>query len=455
MKHINIVNESDCCGCNACVQACSLGCIRMKSDNKGFWYPSIDTERCIDCGKCVSVCQMFDEAYNNTAKLENIKVYAIKHKDDAVRKKSSSGGMFTALSDYIIAHGGIVYGAAYDENFNVIQASAASSNERNKMRGSKYVQSYVGNSYRETEHFLKQGKLVLYTGTPCQIAGLYKYLGSQYDNLFTCDLVCHGAPSPEVLKKYIEYVQIRANDKIKNINFRHKMRGWNDLILMIDFDNGSYSNLLSCDPYGKIFLDNIDLRPVCYQCKYATVSRPADITLGDYWGINRSMPDFNDNKGVSLVFINTKKGELLFENIRQYLNVRHSRLEDCVPYNNTLYSPSRKPDLDGFWNDYINGEDFSYVLSKHAVMDIINNRYLLEKAIYHYVISYCCKNNADENSDSIINRLSAWKEWCNRTFIKIPEKYDKEMPEYKKCQEEAYSFGAFLVTAYYANKRNT
>jgi len=217
---------------------------------------------------------------------------------------------------------------------------------------------------------------------------------------------------------------------------------------MIDFDNGSYSNLLSCDPYGKIFLDNIDLRPVCYQCKYATTSRPADITMGDYWGIDQSMPDFNDNKGVSLVLINTRKGELLFEKARQSLDVRHSRLEDCISYNNALDGPPKMPDSNGFWDDYINGEDFSYILGKYAAMEIINNRNFLEKALYHYVIS-CCKNN-----DDIINRLSAWKEWCNKTFIKIPDKYDKKIPGYKESQEAAFSYGAFRVVACYANEKH-
>lgn len=452
MNHINIVNKSDCYGCNACVQVCPIKCIRMEPDEKGFWYPKVDENQCIQCGKCVNACQISDEGYKNPMMLESIQVYAVKHKDNNVRNSSSSGGMFTALSDYVITQGGVVFGAVYDAEFKVIHKSATTYAERDKMKGSKYVQSDVGNSFKETETLLRKGNLVLYTGTPCQIAGLYKYLGKIYDNLITCDLICHGTPSPEIFKRYLHMIESRANDKVKSVNFRHKKNNWCNLTFVIDFEKETYSNLLSCDPYGKLFLDNIILRSSCYHCQYANTSRLGDITIGDYWGIHQNMADFHDNEGVSLVFINTKKGQLMFENIKENIDVKKSRLEDCVPYN-TLNGPAKLPYKSDFWKEYVKGEDFPYLLAKYAIKGIIANRFFLDKVLYHYVIIPCDKNT-NERSDNIIDMLKIWKAWCDITFIEVPEKFDKIIPEYKREQQEAWSYGAFSTVAYYANKRH-
>jgi coenzyme F420-reducing hydrogenase beta subunit len=421
----------------------------MEVDEKGFWYPDVDTNQCIECKKCIKVCQIFDDGYKNPMNLENIRVYAVKHNDNIVRNQSSSGGMFTALSDYIIENEGIVYGAIYGDDFKVIQRSAINAEQRNAMRGSKYVQSYVGNTFKETEELLKKGKLILYTGTPCQISGLYKYLGKDYDNLITCDLVCHGTPSPQILKNYLHFVQDKEKDKLINVNFRHKKDGWK-YSLALDFEKKSYINLLHCDPYGKLFLDNIILRPSCYECKYMNTSRVGDITVGDYWGIERNMPDFYDDKGISLVFINTEKGQALFNDIKKFLILKESKLEECTPYNK-FNGPVKSLYSKEFWSDYTKRDDFSYILIKYAINNIISNKSFINMVVYKYVINTCKRDGI--NSFSILNILSMWKKWCDKTFLDIPIKNDDLNIEYQENRKEVLSYGGFIALDYYANKR--
>lgn len=443
MNYINILKKEDCCGCNACVQICPVSCIDMKIDEKGFWYPSVNEDKCINCGKCINVCQIYNKKYKDIIKLENIQIYGVKHKNSNTRNMSSSGGMFTAISNYIINNNGVVFGATYDNEFKVIQTSARNYNKRNAMRGSKYVQSYVGNTFIEVKELLNKGTLVLYTGTPCQISGLYNYLCSNYDNLITCDLVCHGVPSPEIFKKYIKFIQKNVNDDIKNINFRYKDKNFFDNFL-IEFQKKSYSNLLYCDPYGRLFLDDIILRPSCYECKYMNTDRIGDITIGDFWGVDNVIPDFYDEKGISLIFINTKKGEFLFNKIKNEIIVRQSKLEDCKPYN--AFNKNIKPLYsEEFWNDYIQGEEFSSLLVKYAIKNIISNKSFINIAINKYAI-------VDEENCNFLNMIHRWIKWCDRTFIKASIKNKTLLCKYQQDKEEILNYGAFYIANYYANK---
>lgn len=332
-KCINITNPSNCCGCGSCANICPNQCILMHPDNTGCLYPRVEKSSCIDCGACVKVCPFV----NKNERRVSISCYAAVNKNNEERLKSSSGGVFIALAKEIIRNGGVVFGAVYDENWKVYHTSAESMENLIPMMGSKYVQSDTRFTYVKTLNYLKDGRMVLYTGTPCQIAGLKQFLRKEYSNLLTVEVVCHGVPAPEVWQSYIKEIKweidshnINANspmqDKliknnkptIQDISFRNKEMGWREYSIEFVIVTGikdknqiihkiqqpHYDN-----DYMKVFLRNWSLRPSCYNCKAKNGYSHADITIGDYWGIehNSSLPD--DNKGTSCVVVRSLKAQ--------------------------------------------------------------------------------------------------------------------------------------------------
>jgi coenzyme F420-reducing hydrogenase beta subunit len=267
-----IKRKEDCTGCYACSQICpdEIKCISMVKDNEGFWYPKVDYSKCIKCGLCVDVCPIL-----NNKVVENTPVaYACINKNKSIRLESSSGGLFSLIAEQVIEDGGVVFGAGFDENFEVMHSYIEKKNDIGKFRGSKYVQSKIGNTYKQAESFLKSGRKVLFTGTPCQIAGLKSFLGEPYIGLLCVDLVCHGVPSPDVFKKYIKYRNEKANSQVKRISFRRKDEGWKRFSVSFLFENDTeYRQNLNNDLYMKAFLKNICLRPSCYECKFKTLHR--------------------------------------------------------------------------------------------------------------------------------------------------------------------------------------
>ena len=353
--------KENCAGCTACMNICPYGAISMEPDDEGFLYPLPNEDLCTDCGLCQKICPFQDE-YRINSNFEQPKIYAAKHRDDDVRINSSSGGMFTAISDYILGSDGVIYGAAFDEQFKVCHQKAVNEQERNKIRGSKYVQSDLNGIFSEIKVELKKGRKVLFTGTPCQNAGLHAYLNKSYEHLYLCDIVCHGTPSPLIWKEHIDFMAKRYNKKIIAYNFRSKWRGRNVTII---FDDGSLrynsSDLLT---FSNIFYSCLAHRPSCYHCRFSNFHRPSDITIADFWGIEKSMPDFEDNKGVSLVLVNSSKGKELFEKISQTLYFEESNTIDCLQQN--LHSPTKEPaQRYQFWHDYWD-KGFEYVLKKYA-----------------------------------------------------------------------------------------
>lgn len=310
---INISKKSECCGCEACVQKCPKQCIEIILDKEGFYYPVVDTEHCINCHLCEKVCPIINFESINSA-VNPLKAYAVKNTDVTARKNSSSGGVFVSLANHIIENGGVVFGAMFDEDFNVKHTYAQTSKELLPMLGSKYVQSHIGNCFSQAESFLKQGKTVLFTGTPCQIAGLYQFLGKEYDNLILVDVVCHGVPGPGLWNRYLK--GLGYSKKIKNILFREKEGySWSHYGFKIVIDSGViYNDYAGNNSYMRAFLSDNSLRPSCYSCKHKRKSG-SDITLGDFWGINKILPDFVDETGISMVTVNTSKGKALFETI--------------------------------------------------------------------------------------------------------------------------------------------
>lgn len=333
---IRLTNKSDCCGCSACVQRCPKQCVSLYEDEEGFLYPQIDYSKCIDCGLCEKVCPTL----NTGTPSPPLKCYAAVHPDEQVREASSSGGVFTMLAESVIDDGGVVFGAKWSNNWEVIHSYTDTADGLSVFRGSKYTQSIIGNSYKEAEKFLVSGRKVLFTGTPCQIAGLRLFLRKDYDNLITMDFVCHGVPAPGVFRWYLQeelynYAgqkpprfehlprDLRLPDgiKIDSINFRDKRSGWKNFSISLKItDRRSgiktilITNTIRKHPYGIGFLNDYYLRPSCHRCTFKGLSSGADITVADYWGYKNA----DDDKGVSAVLISTMKGSHLFESVSSH-----------------------------------------------------------------------------------------------------------------------------------------
>lgn len=363
---ISVFDKKDeCCGCTACKNICPTKAIDMIPDEEGFLYPEINQELCIDCGLCRSLCA-FQNEYNTYSNLGTPKVYAAKHKDKNVRMNSSSGGAFTAISDYVLGNKGIVFGVAFDENMNAVHRRANTSEERDKFKGSKYVQSDLKSTYKEIKQLLEEDIQVLFTGTPCQTAGLNKFLGGHNTKkLILCDIVCHGTPSPLMWRDHIEYLEKKEKSKVANYYCRHKVKGWHTHTEMVIYNNGKkdYKSTIS-QKHKTLFYSHNILRPSCHNCKYTNLIRPSDVTIADFWGIEKYMPDFDDNKGVSLVLVNTEKGEQIFKDITKSLIIRESNIKDCMQ--RPLKEPS-KPSQSRveFWEDY-KTHGYDYIIEKYA-----------------------------------------------------------------------------------------
>lgn len=340
--------KKKCVGCKSCEQICPKQCISMVENNEGFWYPSVDENNCIECKLCLKKCPVENTEFhrNNTQK-----VWAWRNKNDADIMRSASGGAADSAAKTVLQMGGVVYGAAYDEQLVVSHIEVTDEAEREKLQSSKYVQSDPKNSYAKVKRRLSEGKMVLFTGTPCQIAGLYAFLGGDHENLYTLDLICHGVPSPKFFKKYLEYQNKQTAGRVIYFNFRSKdTRGWGTQYLL-KTKTKTKTKTLSLDRYGKHFMDGDCYRESCYQCDYANTSRVGDLTMGDFWGIAKSHPSFNSPKGVSSVFVNTEKGQKLFEMMRSLAEVEEATLEEGMVKQHNLMQPSSRPETrDTFYN---------------------------------------------------------------------------------------------------------
>lgn len=290
------------------------------------------------------------------------KVYAVQHKDESIRAVSRSGGIFTALSDLVLENVGAVYGCVLDKDLTAVHIRAVNRENRNQMRGSKYVQSKLGDTYKSVKNDLLAGRMVLFSGTSCQIAGLQQYLGKEYENLLCVDIVCHGTPSPKVWKEYLKWQETKTGETVITVNFRNKKDyGWRDHVETLELSNG---NSVSSKVYTKIFYGHTALRPCCYECPYKAIMHPGDITIADYWGIEKAAPEFDDNKGVSLVLINNDKGMLTFENIKKRIRWKETRIEDSMQP--PLKFPFPQPECrERFWKDF-KAKDFGYIAKKYG-----------------------------------------------------------------------------------------
>ena len=347
---IRITDKKDCCGCHACVSVCARHSITMQEDNEGFLYPVVDTSTCTDCGLCEKVCPVL----NRSKERVPLDVYAAKNPNEQIRRESSSGGIFTLLAEQTIDAGGVVFGVRWNEHFEAIHDYTETKEGLAPFRGSKYVQSRVGATFKQAEQFLKQGRKVLYSGVPCQIAGLKKFLKKEYDNLLTIDIICHAVPSPLIWREYLEeYKTKKKITSINSINFRDKTFGWEGYYFSISYINKHNQDVTKKQPHGdnvyyKGFLNHLYLRPSCYSCCAKGGRSGSDILLGDCWGIDSLRRDYNDNKGCSIVCVYTPKGKSVAESILDRTELL--AYDDVLKYNPSIaVSVKNSIDTDLFW----------------------------------------------------------------------------------------------------------
>ncbi len=327
-------DKKQCTGCEACFNICPTRSITMVEDKEGFKYPKINEETCIKCGLCQKICPILNKVEKKD-KVQNPTVIAAWSKNQNTRIDSTSGGIFSELANAIYKQKGYVVGAVYNKEWMVEHCVSNQKEDIEKIRSSKYLQSNINNTYQKIKEKLKDGNIVLMCGAPCQISGLYNYLGKQYDNLYTCDFICRGVNSPKIFKGYISSLEKKYKSKIKKIKFKNKTYGWHNFSTRIDFENGKkYIKGRYLDSYMIGYLKyNAFIRPSCYHCHFKDLPRVADITLADFWGIEDIDPKLDNDKGTSLVLINSEKGKKLFEKVKETVDYTEIKSEKVFKEN--------------------------------------------------------------------------------------------------------------------------
>jgi len=324
---IQIKDKKQCCGCTACASICAHDAITMEPDALGFLYPKVNESKCVECGLCEKVCQ-FNDNYDRSLNLQEPIAYAARHKDIDEVMRSRSGAAFVAMSDYILENGGVVYGAGYKDHFRVAHKRATTKKERDEFRGSKYVQSDMTGVFRQVKEDLRNGLIVLFSGTPCQTSGLNAYVGKKLrENLYLVDIVCHGVPGPYIWRDYLAYVEKKHGSRVVCVNFRDKEKyGWKAHQETFEFENGGGKF-----SFTELFYYHICFRHSCGVCHFCNLHRPSDITIADYWGWERTDVQINaDDKGCSLVLCNTEKGRQLFEAVKDRMDTIPAELANVM-----------------------------------------------------------------------------------------------------------------------------
>lgn len=326
----NIIKKNECCGCFGCLNSCPKNCIKMESDNEGFWYPKVNYDECIKCNLCIKNCPALNIQNQNDDILKEAKVIAAYSKDEELRLDSTSGGIFSEIAKYYIKENGVVYGAIYNDEHLVEHYRGITIKDIDKLRQSKYLQSNIGNIYQSIKKDLIEEKKVLFVGTPCHIAALNNYLNKNYENLTTIDFLCRGINSPEAYKQYLKDLEKKYLSKIKKVIFKNKTYGWHRFSTKIIFENGKeYIQDRYTDTYMRGYLEgNLFMRPSCHECRYKTLPRHADITLGDFWGIEKIKPHLDQDKGTSIFMLNTERGKEIFEVVKEKIIFEEMKMED-------------------------------------------------------------------------------------------------------------------------------
>lgn len=381
IKEFVPISKKECCGCTMCSDICPVSAITIQCDDEGFGYPVINKDVCVKCGLCAKICSFANR--NDKQAVENMpKAYVVKHKLTDVRMNSRSGAIFVACSDYILEQGGVIYGCVLNEDMKAVHIRADNKEKRNLMCKSKYVQSDISGVYKSIADDLLANILVLFAGTGCQVDAVNAYLKQKKistEKLYTIDIICHGVPSPLIFSDFIKWTEKKYNGKVTEFNFRDKSkRGWDGYVETFVINNKKYSGAT----YRTLFNTDSCLRPSCYNCKYTNLARVSDITIGDAWGIKELRPDFNDNRGVSLVILNTEKSKRLFNESEKICDVIEVPIEKMLQPN--LVRPTKPgKDREKFWCVYKNEGIDSLIkqyasrpLSKRAKEEV---KYLIRK----------------------------------------------------------------------------
>ena len=379
------LKKEECCGCGACADLCHKSAIKIERDEEGFSYPSIDIENCVNYGQCVKNCAFANQKLATLPKnLPNC--YVAKHRNDLVRLNSRSGGVFVACSDWILEEKGVVYGCILNQDLVAVHVRAEEKKQRDLMCKSKYVQSDTYKVFTMVESDLMANRKVLFSGTGCQVGGLLSYLKVNkvnIGNLYTLDIVCHGCPSPLLFRDFILWLEKKYNGKVSNFNFRDKsIRGWDGYIESAIISGKKYKGII----WRELFQTDLALRPSCYNCKYATVNHPSDVTIADAWGIRQVMPEFYDNKGASMFLLNGDKGKELLEVIKSSCDVVELPLEGPMFEKNHFTPVKPKGNRDDFWKIYYEG-GIELLIKKYAKKKFAYHlkaklKYFLRKLIY-------------------------------------------------------------------------
>lgn len=350
---IQIKDKSQCTGCTACSNSCSHEAIRMEYDLYGHSYPIVDAGKCTECGLCERVCPLLHKEALPQDKEETctIPVYACFNKKEEIRKSSTSGGLFSVLAEYVINLGGIVCAAEFDAEFHVRHVFVDSVEKLDRLRGSKYAQSELGETFRRIRKELREGKDILFVGMPCQVSGLRFFLQKDYSNLYTCDFICMGISSPVLWEEYLDNFEQR--EQIQRILFKDKRRGWHNWQMLVEYPGKEKVQAGYENPFFYGYLNHITFRPSCFHCPYRRVHRMSDFTIADCWGIDKVNPDFDDNKGCTTLLLQSEKAKLVFEQIKSQLYYTEYLIENVIRYNPHLCSSvSVHPITEQFYLSY-------------------------------------------------------------------------------------------------------
>ena len=365
---IQITDKEKCTGCCACVDICGHKAISLKTDIEGFWYPEVDESKCTNCGLCDKICpelHITELKKNDSPKPLN--TYAAIHKRMDIRWDSTSGGIFSALAEKMYNEGGYVSGAIYNEDFSVRNYISPNQEDLSKLRSSKYLQSKAEGLYKEIRTLLNKGEKVLACGTPCQMAALRSFLRKDYENLIIVDFICRGVNSPKVYRKYLDSLERKFGGKVVYVKAKNKELGWRNLTRKVVFDNGQvYYGIRMEDDFRRGYHTNVFCRPSCYVCQYKGFPRMADITIADYWGIEKIDKNLDNNIGTSMVLCNSLKGKQYFESVKEMLEWKETSFESILPGNLALIKPieQAKINREEFFKDLDNGT-FEEVTQKY------------------------------------------------------------------------------------------
>lgn len=375
---IEIKEKIECCGCGACKSICPNKCIDMVSDSEGFLYPILNEKLCIKCGLCSNVCPILKTKEGIVKKDSTPKVYAAINRDEEIRKESSSGGIFSLLAEAVINEKGVVFGAVMTEDCRAVKHTVIEKqSDLFKMRGSKYLQSSLGDCLIKTKKYLDEKRKVLFTGTPCQIEALKSYLREDYDNLICMDLICHGVPSSKVWNQYVNYYEQKEQSHIRSVSFRNKRGGWKQYGMKLNFENGKiYTKVFSEDLYGKAFVQDICFRPSCYLCYFRKKNRESDITVADFWGVENICPEIDDDKGLSLIILHSIKGKKELEKLKDKIILKDIEFSIVEKYNSAMiYSPQMHKRRNNFYRD-LEVLEFDKLIKRYIEMPMLPKKFI-------------------------------------------------------------------------------